>query len=81
MGSIFADNSYFAKVIPSEILSKLNQMMNEPLSKLDFLTFIAGVDLICMLVFLYTIMQLKALSDDRLNEIQHNLVEVKDFAL
>ena len=45
------------------------------------LTFVSILDLVCATILIWSIMSLKAMSDDRLDEIASSLVEVKDFVI
>ena len=51
------------------------------IGKLQMLTFVAIVDLVCATFLICSIMSLKRMSDDRLEEIASSLVEVKDFVI
>ena len=54
---------------------------NDSIGKLEILTFVSILDLVCALILIWTMMSLKAISDDRLDEISFSLVEVKDFVI
>jgi hypothetical protein len=54
---------------------------NGTIGKLDMLTFVSILDLVCATILIWSIMSLKAMSDDRLDEIASSLVEVKDFVV
>ena len=54
---------------------------NGTIGKLEMLTFVSILDLVCATILIWSIMSLKAMSDDRLDEIASSLVEVKDFVI
>ena len=51
------------------------------IGKLQMLTIVSVVDLICAAFLIGSLMSLKKMSDDRLDEIASSLVEVKDFVI
>jgi hypothetical protein len=51
------------------------------IGKLQMLTVVSIFDLVCATILICSIMSLKAMSDDRLEEIASSLVEVRDFVI
>ena len=54
---------------------------NGTIGKLEMLTIVSILDLVCATILIWSIMSLQAMSDDRLDEIASGLVEIKDFVI